>query len=115
MESRVTNLETRMTRLEHIVVGNGKPGLDEVIREHAKQLVTLEKSLATATAKLDGNMTIVTQKLDGLIGVQKTKDAEEAGRQKLLRQIRGLAIALLTMLGGGGWYVVDALRALGAG
>ena len=101
METRVTNLESRMARLELIVVGNGVPGLDERVR-------TLDERVAT-----DHN-TIGDMREDVRTLVQRAtrEDAMYEGGQRTLKQVRAIGLALLALLGFGGGFGFQRVLAM---
>lgn len=106
MENRVLSLEARMTRLEHVILGNGEAGLDERVRN--------------ATARLDADLAAIAElraDVRTLIARKEREDAEREGSRRTLAQVRTIGIALLALLGVGGGVglsrVLGALEALG--
>lgn len=98
MENRVASLEARMTRLEHVVVGNGEPGLDERVRN--------------ATTRLDADLNAIKElqtDVKALIKADERRHTERAVANRILT-------VLIALLGAGGAFgftrVLAALEAL---
>ena len=101
METRVTNLESRMARLELIVVGNGAPGLDERVRSISDRVTHDHEVIIGMREDVKTVLERITR-----------EDAMHEGGQRTLKQVRAIGLALLALLGFGGGFGFQRVLAM---
>jgi len=129
IDDRVAGLEKRTTRLEHIVVGNGKVGLAETVRTTIARVDDLNAfshdlrevankvrdtvSQVDALAKVSEELKAVANALES---ERQREKSEREGARRVIAQARAVGLAILALIGVGGTLgfnrVLDAIAIL---
>lgn len=101
---RLDRIESRVDRHDHLLRGNGEPGLTAIVRENTKQLMQLDE-------RIDGVVTgqaELKESIDSLRDERREDHAKATGRRELYNAIKftiGLATAVIGL-----WLAVTQLQ-----
>lgn len=105
-DAEAARLRSDVDNLRHAVFGNGKEGLDEMIRRNTVAIATIQASAAKTDSKIDG----IKESVDKLRAERKADHDRREGSVSTLRWMKwalGILATVLAIAGSIGYIQVS--------